>query len=134
MCETLYGIDLKPFFKARQIFEEFRLNLKTDQDKAGAIQSFEFCFELSWKTMKRLLQKKGIDTRSPRDYFREAAQNGMIKNVKDWFSFIDKQNLTIHTYDMNVRDGVIKCFCLFSNELTAFVGYLHSEHQKSTQP
>jgi nucleotidyltransferase substrate binding protein (TIGR01987 family) len=69
----VYDIDVDPFLKASDAFERFRQNLISDQDKAGAIQAFEFSYELSWKTMKRILAYKGIDVRSPRDTFREAA-------------------------------------------------------------
>jgi replication initiation and membrane attachment protein DnaB len=55
--------DLSKLKKAISIFEDFRQEMKTDRDKAGAIQAFEFCYELSWKSMKRALKNSGIDAR-----------------------------------------------------------------------
>lgn len=42
-------IDLSHILKAQKVFERFRKNLVTDQDKTGTVQAFEFCYELSWK-------------------------------------------------------------------------------------
>lgn len=35
--------------KAQAIFDDFRKDMKTDRDKAGAVQAFEFCYELASK-------------------------------------------------------------------------------------
>jgi hypothetical protein len=51
------GVNIEPLLKAVKKFELFRQNLDTEQEQAGAIQAFEYCFELSWKIMKRLLKK-----------------------------------------------------------------------------
>ncbi len=66
-------------------------NLTTEQEKAGAIQAFAFSYELAWKTMKRILHTKGIDARSPRDCFREAASIGMILIPKNGSSLLKKE-------------------------------------------
>jgi predicted nucleotidyltransferase len=38
----------------------------------GTIQRFEFTFELFWKTLRRFLQREGIDTASPKNPLRHA--------------------------------------------------------------
>ncbi len=50
MDETL---DVSKLIKAQQVFERFRTDMKDDRDQAGAVQAFEFCYELSWKMMRR---------------------------------------------------------------------------------
>jgi nucleotidyltransferase substrate binding protein (TIGR01987 family) len=122
-----YHIDISPLIKARGTFEKFRRNLGSDQEKAGAVQAFEFCYELAWKTMKRFFEKKGIDVRSPRDCFREAALNHMISDPKQWFLFIEKRNLTVHTYEEAVMEEVLQIFKDFSRALTEFIEYLERE-------
>ena len=63
-------IGIENLLKARDRFEEFRRDMITDRDRAGAIQAFEFSYELAWKTIKRVLSKRDIDVMSPRESFR----------------------------------------------------------------
>lgn len=111
------GIDISNFLKARKVFERFRLHLDTDQEQAGAIQAFEFSYELAWKTMKRILEKRGVEVQSPRDTFRQAARNKLISNPEDWFIFIEKRNLTSHTYKEENALSIIDIFPTFSKAL-----------------
>lgn len=55
----IQGIDIGPLLKAQATFERFRQHLSSDQEKAGAVQAFEFSYELAWKTMKRFLLIRG---------------------------------------------------------------------------
>ena len=130
MSYLIYNIDVAPFFKACATFEKFRKDMSTERDKAGAIQAFEFSYEIAWKTMKRLLHVKGIEARSPRDCFREAASVGMISDPKQWFTFIDKRNLTVHTYEEQVVSDIIAIFESFSVALKELIAYLHDENQR----
>ncbi len=107
-------INIAPLLRAQKMFELFRQNLNSDQEKAGAIQAFEFCFELSWRTLKRVLSKKGLDVASPRDTFRTAAQNHLLSHLEQWFDFQLKRNLTSHTYNEATMDEVISVLPAFS--------------------
>jgi nucleotidyltransferase substrate binding protein (TIGR01987 family) len=111
------GIDVGNLVKARAVFERFRVHLDSDQEQAGAIQAFEFCYELAWKTMKRILYKRGIDVQSPRETFREAARNRLISNPEEWFIFLEKRNLTSHTYKEENAQSIIAIFKSFSVSL-----------------
>ncbi len=115
------GNKLASLIKARKVFEDFRKNLTTDQNKAGAIQAFEFCFELTWKTMQKILQDRGVRSGSPKDVFRAAAADGLIQNPKLWFTFVDKRNETVDTHKEEVRDDVLTIFDTFSHELDLFI-------------
>ena len=132
MTYLVYGIDVGPFLKARGTFEDFRRDMKTDRDKAGAIQAFEFSFELAWKTLKRFLHVKGIEVRSPRDCFREAAAVALISNPKQWFLFLEKRNLTVHTYEPKIVEDILKVFDAYSAALDEMIGYIEHEHTKSS--
>ena len=83
-------IDLKPLLSALQKFENFRLIAKTEIEKAGSIQAFEYSYELTWKIMKRVLASKGVIVSTPKDVFREAAAAGIIDDPEIWFDFIKK--------------------------------------------
>jgi nucleotidyltransferase substrate binding protein (TIGR01987 family) len=114
-------IDLSKILKAQATFEKFRQNLDTEQNQAGAVQAFEFCYELAWKIMKRFLDTQGIEAISPKDTFRKAALAHIIDDPEAWFDFQEKRNLTVHTYEQENLDAIIKIFDLFSLELNKII-------------
>ncbi len=65
MMYIIENVNIDPLLRAFQKFELFRKNNNSEQEKAGTIQAFEYCFELSWKTMKRLLEERGKIAHSP---------------------------------------------------------------------
>jgi len=115
------GVDIRNLLKARNVFERFRLHLNTDQEQAGAIQAFEFSYELAWKTMRRILEKRGLEVQSPRDTFREAARNKLINNPEEWFIFLEKRNLTSHTYKEENAQSIVNILPAFSRALNEFL-------------
>jgi nucleotidyltransferase substrate binding protein (TIGR01987 family) len=115
------GIDFEPLLKARANFEDFKEDMVTKRDKAGAIQAFEYTYELSWKTMRKLLLERGKEFNSPREVFRAAALEQFIVDPEQWFVFLKARNLTVHTYDEADADAVIAVFTSFSKELTLFL-------------
>jgi nucleotidyltransferase substrate binding protein (TIGR01987 family) len=125
------GIDVQPFLDARGTFELFRKGMVTDRDKAGAIQAFEFTYELAWKTIKRLLEREGVLVRSPREAFREAAALKMISEPEAWFRFIDARNETVHTYVQEARDRVLETFDEFSRHLNEIVNFIEHERKRA---
>ena len=113
--------NLAPLLKAFYKFETFRHNHTTEQERAGTIQAFEYCFELLWKSMKRLLEERGRVANSPRETFRMAALEGFIKDPEVWFDFIKKRNLTVHTYREEDAATVIAVCPLFASEVRDFL-------------
>ena len=114
-------ISLTKLRQAQAIFEDFRQGMVTDRDKAGAIQAFEFCYELAWKTMKRVLSLHGLETGSPKDTFRKAAQEHLIDDPEQWFDFQKKRNLTVYTYELNNITVIIESFDDFSHTLSHLI-------------
>lgn len=114
-------INIEPLVKAFSKFEIFRQNLETEQNKAGAIQAFEYCFELAWKIMKRFLEARGKIANSPREAFRMSALEGFIDDPELWFEFLKKRNLTVHSYEEEEAKAVIQIFPSFSKELGSFL-------------
>ncbi|MCE5319392.1 MAG: nucleotidyltransferase substrate binding protein [Parachlamydia sp.] len=119
--KVIEGIDINNFLKAREVFERFRLHLGSEQEQLGAVQAFKFTYELAWKTMKRILKKRGVEVQAPRDTFREAARNKLISNPEQWFIFLEKRNLTSHTYKEENAQSIIKTFPAFSAALSEFL-------------
>ena len=117
--------DIGNFLKSREQFEKYRHNLETEQNRAGAIQAFEYTYETAWKAMKRILRSQGlVEASSPRQCFREAAKIGLILDPKGWFYFLDIRNLTVHTYSEKNVETVIESFDQFSLALDEFVNNL----------
>ena len=77
---------------------------------AGAIQHFEFTYELCWKFMKRWLETNMgsayVDGVSRRELFRLAAESRLITDVERWMAYHQARNLTSHIYDEEVAREV----------------------------
>ncbi|MCE5315948.1 MAG: nucleotidyltransferase substrate binding protein [Parachlamydia sp.] len=119
-------IDLTKLLKARAIFERFRQDMQDDRDQAGAIQAFEFCYELAWKMMKRALESRGQEVGSPKDTFRKAALEKLIDDPELWFEFQQKRNLTSHTYEQENVTAILSIFDKFSKELVELIQRLEA--------
>jgi len=119
-------IDIRYIKKAQNVFENFRQNLNSDQEKAGAVQAFEFCYELAWKLMKRVLESRGLEVGSPKDTFRKAFEEGLIDDPEVWFEFQKKRNLSSHTYNEENLDVIVDSFDQFSAELAKLLLKLES--------
>lgn len=65
----------------------------------GTIQRFEFCLELFWKTLKRLLQDEGIIVNTPKETLKAAFQNHWLHDETAWLEMLNDRNLTSHVYD-----------------------------------
>jgi nucleotidyltransferase substrate binding protein (TIGR01987 family) len=107
--------NIEPLLKA------LRINNNSEQEKAGTIQAFEYCFELSWKIMKRLLEERGKTANSPREVFRLGALEGFIDDPELWFDFLKKRNLTVHTYQETEIEKVLSICNPFSTGIKRFL-------------
>ena len=82
---------------AVQLAEEREL---TDLEKQGAIQSFEFTFELAWNVMKDYLEEQGItDIIGSKGAIRHSFNKGLIKDGQAWMDMIEGRNISSHSYD-----------------------------------
>lgn len=114
-------INIDKLIKAFGVFERFRKDMITDRDQAGAVQAFEFCYELAWKMMKRFLEMQGLECGSPKDTFRKAALEKIIADPELWFEFQKKRNLTVHTYEQKNLDIIVSIFGDFSKEINCLI-------------
>jgi nucleotidyltransferase substrate binding protein (TIGR01987 family) len=67
--------------------------------RSGLIKTFEFTFELIWKTMKDRLEYDGIIAASPREVIKQAFVAGYITDGAAWLDMLEKRNLMAYTYD-----------------------------------
>ena len=85
--------------------------------KAGAIQNFEFTYELCWKFMKRWLENTMgntyVDGVSRRELYRIAAEHRLIDDVDQWMIYHKARNITSHTYNEDRAEEVFQIAKIF---------------------
>ena len=72
----------------------------------GTIQRFEFTYELAWKTLKAKFAESGLNLYSPREVYKQAYKEGLLKNEEVWAAMIENHNLTSHTYNQSTAEFV----------------------------
>jgi nucleotidyltransferase substrate binding protein (TIGR01987 family) len=87
----------------RLLKEAFTQDLGTmsDLEKEGAIQRFEYTFELAWKTLRDYLIYSGVafDQITPRSVIKQAFAAKIIQDGQVWIDMLEQRNLMSHTYD-----------------------------------
>lgn len=93
--------------------------------RSGAIQHFEFTYELCLKLMKRWLELNigpaAADGATVREVFRRAVESQLIVDVEAWMRHRDARNRTSHTYDLAVADVVYAAAHDFARDAKGFL-------------
>ena len=118
------SIDINPLLDAYEQFNEALKIAKSDLEKAGTIQYFEFTYELAWKTLKRILSVRGKVLNSPKPVFREAAQEGLLSSPEAWFGFLIDRNETVHTYNKKKAEKIFSHLKSFDVEMKALISVI----------
>ncbi len=72
----------------------------SELEEQGLIKSFEYTFELAWKTLKNFLEYSGQnDIYGSRDVIRKAFQLDLIEDGQGWMEMLKSRNKTSHTYN-----------------------------------
>lgn len=97
------------FNKAFNQLEKFiQVEILNEMEEQGLIKSFEYTYELAWKTLQDLLKEKGyIDINGPKPVIQQSFQDGYITEGKGWMRMHNSRNLTAHTYDQTTAKEVI---------------------------
>lgn len=78
--------------------------------QGGLIQSFEFTYELAWKTIRRVLGEElgamTVDGLARRELFRLAHQQLLLSDVERWMDYHQARNLTSHVYDQALASSI----------------------------
>lgn len=73
----------------------------------GLIQSFEYTFELAWKTLQDLLKEKGFQNAiGPRPVIEQSFQSGFIQDGEGWMEMLKMRNEANHTYQEEVVERI----------------------------
>ena len=124
--ENSERLDLSTIVRAQQVFEQFRQDLTTDKDKTATVQAFEFCYELCWKLMNRVLRSRGIAVGFARDTFRKAVHEQLIDDPELWIHFQNARNLTSHSYNKDSLEEIVLIFDSFSIEMDKLIKKIQS--------
>ena len=94
----------------------------TDLEKQGAIQGFEFTFELAWNVMKDYLEEQGISgIIGSKGAIRESFNKDIIKNGQTWMDMIEGRNISSHSYDEATAKKLLQMITeTFYGELKSF--------------
>lgn len=101
------------FKKALSLLESSLNILEPDIiQKAGMIQFFEMCFELSWNILKDYFVEQGFtEINSPRTAIKKGFELGLIADGHLWLKLLEDRNITSHVYDeeiVNEVEGLIR--------------------------
>lgn len=89
------------FNKSLELLES-ALNIEQPDvvQKAGIVQFFEMCCELSWKVMKDYLEDQGFtEIGTPRNAIKKSFEIGLVEDGHAWMDLLVDRNLSVHTYD-----------------------------------
>ena len=81
---------------------------KDDLDKDGAIQRFEFTFELLWKALKIFLEYQGILVNTPRESLKEAFRINLLGDEEIFLDMLEDRNRTSHIYDKETSEEIFE--------------------------
>ena len=95
-------VNIEGLRRAYKMLVQFIERKESEQEQAGIIKAFEYCYELAWKLLKKVLSNKGVDVASPKNTFREAARNKLIDDPKIWFD-LEESDITIKVDVLDVR-------------------------------
>lgn len=102
--------------------------------KSGIINQFDKTFELSWKLMKELLLKEGIEgakTGSPRDILKLAFSCKYFEDDRIWLEALKDRNNDSHIYDEELVDKML--VKIRDSYLNMFTGFAHFVKDKITE-
>lgn len=91
---------------------------QSEIQRDGIIQRFEFCIELSWKTLKKILKFIGEDDKLfAKELFKKFDEYAIIHNIEVWIDFMDIRNRLSHIYS---EETAIESFAYIHENYTVF--------------
>jgi nucleotidyltransferase substrate binding protein (TIGR01987 family) len=81
----------------------------SELEEQGAIQAFEYTYELAWNVMKDFLEYQGqTDIYGSRDAIRKSYQLGLIEDGERWMDAYMSRTKTAHTYNEQTAREVVE--------------------------
>lgn len=102
ICQTIDAADTLLKIDAIRLEEALAEPQSNPLAVDGAIQRFEFVFELNWKTLRQMLEAEGITVNTPRAVIRETYKAQWIDNETAWLQMLSDRNDTSRTYNADL--------------------------------
>ena len=103
---ALSSLEASLDYRQGDLFEPKAAQL--EMERQARIKTFEYTFELAWKTLKDLLEEEGNnDLTGSKSVIRLAAQVGILTDAHIWMDMVSDRNLTTHTYDLDLAKRVV---------------------------
>lgn len=64
----------------------------------AVIGSFQFTYELCWKTLKDFLKYNGVDVSLPREVIKQAFHHKLLSDGMLWIEMLEERNIMAHVY------------------------------------
>ncbi len=122
-----YSNLLKAF---KQLEKGAQIQSPSDIEIQGIIQSFEFTFELCWKTLKDYLESEGVEADFPREVLKQAFHYNILENGEIWLHMLSKRNLLAHTYDEKMAK---EAYSLITNDYYQHIEMLNNWFYEKAQ-
>jgi len=130
------GLDLSPFEGAirslREAFAQCDIQPTNKLMRDGAIQRFEYTYELAWKFLRRFLSrdlgKAELERLGRKDLFREGFRMGYLADAEPWFGYHEARNQTSHTYNEARAKAVFEAARRFLDDADRLLGVLNDRN------
>ena len=80
----------------------------SERYRAGVIQAFEFTFEATWKLLKLVAEREGLDAESPKRALIAGHKLGLVQDEGLWLEMLQDRNLTSHVYHAELADRIFE--------------------------
>lgn len=81
----------------------------SELEEQGAIQAFEYTYELAWLVLKDFLEYQGnTDIYGSRDAIRLGFQSGLIEDGEAWMDAYVSRTKTSHTYNEETAREIVQ--------------------------
>ena len=110
------GFSLMPLRRALASLREGLEHEYTEMHRDACIQRFEYCYELTWKTLRRFLAEfAGVEERlTVQNVYRRAAREDLLPSpVAAWLRYHAARNESSHVYDEGAARRVYDAASLF---------------------
>jgi len=114
-------LDIEPLITARDFLQKALQEAKTELEIAGTIQAFEVCYELAYKTCRKILSLRGTHVYTSKEVFRIAGLEGLIPDAEPWFDYVEKRNITVHEYYEKIMEEVYPILPQFLKNLDILI-------------